>query len=133
MDIIHIDDSDDNSINKEWAVEKIVRERIKLKKNKKTGIKEPIKEYLVKWLDFATPSWEPESNLENCQEVLRDFLDRQAIKKIIKQNKMKKSHLKKNLENIKNNKRKKLGKKTKHLVEETSTLSNSNNINGNNE
>jgi transposase InsO family protein len=31
------------------------------------------KEYLVHWVGYKTPTWEPESNLENAQEALRDF------------------------------------------------------------
>ena len=29
-------------------------------------------EYLVKWMD-DTETWEPEENLKNCQELVREF------------------------------------------------------------
>ena len=29
--------------------------------------------YLVKWKGYAVPSWQPEDNLVNCTEALRDF------------------------------------------------------------
>ena len=58
---------------KEWEVEKILEERKKRKKIEKTGKYKYIKEYLIKWVGYEYPSWEPEENLENCQESLKDF------------------------------------------------------------
>ena len=60
--------------DQEWEVEKIMKERIKRRKNPKTGKMECIKEYLVKWIGFDDPSWEPEQNLDNCKELLSEFL-----------------------------------------------------------
>lgn len=58
----------------EWEVERILKEKIKRRKNPKTGRMECIKEYLVKWIGFDDPSWEPEQNLDNCKELLSEFL-----------------------------------------------------------
>lgn len=74
------EESSDNP-NKEWEVEKILKDRTKRRKNKETGKMEPIKEYLIKWVGFKTPTWEPEENLENSQELLKDFLLKQILKK----------------------------------------------------
>ena len=74
------EESSDNP-NKEWEVEKILKDRTKRRKNKETGKMEQIKEYLIKWVGFKTPTWEPEENLENSQELLKDFLLKQIIKK----------------------------------------------------
>ena len=74
------EESSDNP-NQEWEVEKILKDRTKRRKNKETGKIEPIKEYLIKWVGFKTPTWEPEENLENSQELLKDFLLKQILKK----------------------------------------------------
>ena len=66
----------------EWEVEKILKERTKPKKDKKTGCCIKVKEYLVKWVGFANPTWEPEENLTNCEETLKDFLLSQIMKKL---------------------------------------------------
>ena len=60
--------------DQEWEVEKILKEKIKPRKNPKTGKMEYIKEYLVKWIGYKDASWEPESNLDNCKELLSEFL-----------------------------------------------------------
>ena len=60
--------------NKEWEVEQIIQERKKHIKNKKTGKTSDVTEYLVKWVGFKTPTWEPEENLENCKELLGKYL-----------------------------------------------------------
>lgn len=70
-----------DSPDKEWEVEKILKDRTKRRKNKTTGKMEPIKEYLIKWVGYKTPTWEPEENLENSQELLKDFLLNQILKK----------------------------------------------------
>ncbi len=51
--------------NDEWEVEKIIQQR-------KRG---PQYEYLVKWLGYpdSESTWEPTTNLKNCQELLRAF------------------------------------------------------------
>lgn len=74
------EESSDNP-DKEWEVEKILKDRTKRRKNKSTGKMEPTKEYLIKWVGFKTPTWEPEENLENSQELLKDFLLNQILKK----------------------------------------------------
>lgn len=84
------EESSDNP-NKEWEVEKILKDRTKRRKNKTTGKMEPIKEYLIKWVGFKTPTWEPEENLENSQELLKDFLLNQILKKCKKVKTKKKS------------------------------------------
>ena len=71
--------------NKEWEVERIIKERSKRRKNKKTGKMEHIKEYLVKWVGYKSPTWEPEENLEHSQELLKEFLLRQIMKKLKKE------------------------------------------------
>ena len=49
---------------KEYVVEAILEERMKRKK----------KEYLVKWLGYPTPDWQPAENLDDT-EALQDWLD----------------------------------------------------------
>ena len=71
----------------EWEVEKILKERSKRIKDKKTGRYVVTKEYLVKWLGFDKPTWEPEDNLDNCQDILKDFLLSQIMKKLRAENK----------------------------------------------
>ena len=66
----------------EWEVEKIIKERTKLKKNKKTGKMQECKEYLIKWVGYKTPTWEPEENLEHSQEILKEFLLKEIMKKL---------------------------------------------------
>ena len=70
------------SVDEEWEVESILKERTKKTKDKKTGRIKHVKEYLVKWLGYKDPTWEPEENLENCQELLKDFLLSQIMKKL---------------------------------------------------
>ena len=107
----------------EWEVEKILKERSKRVKDKKTGRYVATKEYLVKWLGFDKPTWEPEENLENCQDILKDFLLSQIMKKLKAENKKNK---------ILENKRKNSFNSLSDVEEqdmETSTKSNSVNVN----
>ena len=67
---------------KEWEVEKILKERIKRRKDRRTGRILNDKEYLVKWVGYTKPSWEPEENLEHCKELLKDFLLSRLYKNI---------------------------------------------------
>lgn len=79
----------DNKIDyseQEWEVEKILKERPKRRKNPKTGRMEITKEYLVKWIGYKKPSWEPEENLEHSKELLKDFLISQLMKTVKKKN-----------------------------------------------
>jgi hypothetical protein len=52
---------------------------------------EPSKEYLVKWVGYKNPTWEPTENLENCQILLNEFLMRK------KKNQLKKVKLTKKM------------------------------------
>lgn len=72
----------EHSPEEEWEVESILKERTKKTKDKKTGRILQVKEYLVKWIGYDDPTWEPEENLENCQEILKDFLLSQIMKKL---------------------------------------------------
>ena len=64
--------------DQEYEVEKILNEKIKRQKNPKTGKMEYIKEYLVKWIGYDDPTWEPEQNLDNCKELLNEFLKKSS-------------------------------------------------------
>ena len=64
----------DYNQDQEYEVEKILKEKKKRRKNPKTGKIEYIKEYLVKWIGYDDPSWEPEQNLDNCKELLSEFI-----------------------------------------------------------
>lgn len=70
------------SVEEEWEVESIKKERTKKVEDKETGRTQYVKEYLVKWLGYDEPTWEPEENLEHCQEILKDFLLSQIMKKL---------------------------------------------------
>ena len=70
---------------KEWEVEKILGERNKENKSSKKKGKRIKKEYLIKWKGFKKPTWEPEQNLENCQELLKDyFIEKRKVKEFKK-------------------------------------------------
>ena len=58
----------------EWEVENIEAHRIKTVKNPKNSSYELRKEYLLKWKGFTLPTWEPEENLQNCKDLLKDYL-----------------------------------------------------------
>lgn len=130
------EDLPEDDPNKEWEVEKILKERSKLKKNKKTGKMQSIKEYLIKWVGYKSPTWEPEENLENCQELLKDFLIGKLLQKYQNENKNKKNFSKKELchledyPNIPDFKKEKNIKQSYNLnSEEQSTINNSINNN----
>ena len=76
--------SNEENSEEEYEVEKILKERTIQGKDKKTGRVIKTKEYLVKWVGYNAPTWEPEENLENCQEILKDFLLYQIMKKLQK-------------------------------------------------
>ena len=105
----------EQSVGEEWEVESIKKERTKKVKDKETGRTKYVKEYLVKWLGYEDPTWEPEENLENCQELLKDFLLSQIMKKLKSSKKPEKTedesdectpHLSKKNEILNNKKRK---------------------------
>lgn len=64
-------DQSESSI--EYEVEKIIDHKIRKKKDKKTKKFYYQKEYLIKWVGYTKPTWEPESNLDNCQELLNEY------------------------------------------------------------
>ena len=114
--------------DQEYEVEKILKEKIKPRKNPKTGKMEYIKEYLVKWIGYEDPSWEPEQNLNNCKELLSEFLIKNLKKS--KSSRKAKTPLKINLK--KNNKLpieyktpRKLYCSQSNIIDEPSTGSNS--------
>ena len=105
----------EQSVGEEWEVESIKKERTKKVKDKETGRIKYVKEYLVKWLGYDDPTWEPEENLENCQELLKDFLLSQIMKKLKSSKKPEKTedesdectpHLSKKNDKLNNKKRK---------------------------
>ena len=61
------------NVNQEWEVNSIINHRIRKIKNPITSRYEEIKEYLVKWENYVKPSWEPEENLEHCQQLLNEY------------------------------------------------------------
>jgi hypothetical protein len=68
----YIDCSDDNE--SEYEVEKIIKHRLRKKKSKKNDPYYNDKfEYLIKWVGYSKPSWEPESCLDNCQDLLNEY------------------------------------------------------------
>ena len=71
--------------NREFEVEKIIKERQIYKQNKINKKIELIKEYLVKWVGYRDPTWEPIENLENCQILLNDFLMRKKKNQLKKE------------------------------------------------
>ena len=58
----------------EWEVEQILDKRLRGPRNRRRT------EYLVKWVGYSDEhnSWEPESNLEHSQDIIRDFESRQT-------------------------------------------------------
>ena len=67
------------------GIEKIIKERQIYKQNKINKRIEPIREYLVKWVGYKNPTWEPIENLENCQILLKDFFTRKKKNQLKKE------------------------------------------------
>ena len=64
--------SEDNS--KEYEVEAIVKDRIKKDHyDRKTRKWIYVTQYLIKWVGYEKPSWEPEENLDNCGILLNEY------------------------------------------------------------
>ena len=61
----------------EWEVESIIGER-KIKKEKNKSLKKT--EYLIKWVGYDQPTWEPIENLDNCKKLLNEYLKKQKTK-----------------------------------------------------
>ena len=58
----------------EFEVEAILKHRLGKKRNKKYDPYYKDKfEYLIKWVGYSKPSWEPESCLDNCHEILNEY------------------------------------------------------------
>lgn len=72
-DVISIRSNDSSYESSEYEVEKILNERTKTVYNKKTKVTSLKKEYKVKWVGYARPTWEPESNLFNCAKLLTEY------------------------------------------------------------
>ena len=118
--------SNEENSQEEYEVEKILKERRKLGKDKKTGRFKSVREYLVKWVGYEDPTWEPEENLENCQEILKDFLLSQIIKTLQSEKRAKSNSndkMKKKSDNDNDNEKDKNSDEEKD--NETSTISNS--------
>ena len=74
----------DDYSNKEYEVEKILAERVVQKPNQTRRRLEPVLEYLVQWVGYDQPTWEPLTNLENCKDLLTEFFEtRKNNKKFI--------------------------------------------------
>ena len=85
MDLEEEKENNNNS-DIEYDVEKILDQRIISKftrgRKPKTKARKKIicKEYLVKWLGYDTPTWEPEENLINCKTLLDNFKSKKIKK-----------------------------------------------------
>lgn len=79
---LSIEESSYKNEEGEYEVEKILKQRTRNEKDKKTGQYIKVREYLVKWVGYSETTWEPEDNLINCQELLKDFLISQIMKKL---------------------------------------------------
>ena len=93
--------SDEEKSNNEWEVEKILKQRTLTEKDEKTEAIKKIRYYLVKWVGYKKPTWEPEENLTNCEELLKDFLLSQIMKKLKQTNDSPRKNKKKKLINNK--------------------------------
>ena len=85
-----------SNLKEEYEVEKILKKRTISRESKVSGKIKRIKQYLVKWVGFKDPTWEPEKNLEHCEDIIKAFL------------------LKNNSKNNNNNNSKKLKKNKEH-------------------
>ena len=64
--------SEDDS--KEYEVEAIVKDRIKKDHYDRKARKWIyVTQYLIKWVGYEKPSWEPEENLDNCGKLLNEY------------------------------------------------------------
>ena len=90
---------------REYKVEKIMDYRKIKKFDEKTKKNSIVEEYLIKWLNYDVQSWEPVSNLDNCQELLNQF-KKKMKKKIHSKNKKKTSKSKTPRNTSKNNNKK---------------------------
>ena len=93
---MNIEEEDNCNFEKEYEVEKIIKDRKRHRRNEKTGEIEFVQEYLVKWVGYKKKTWEPLENFEHSQEILKEYLDKkedekktnkkERIKKIKKKN-----------------------------------------------
>lgn len=70
----------------EYEVENILDHKRKRKFNFETKKYYYIKEYLIKWAGYDETTWEPEENLQNCQELLKDYWKLVKINKLRERN-----------------------------------------------
>jgi hypothetical protein len=56
-------EKDNQENSEEYEVEKILKKKIRKKKVF----------YLVKWVGYDTPTWEPKSNLKGCKDLIQEF------------------------------------------------------------
>ena len=68
-----MDNSDELIPPGEFEVEKILDYRKILKIDEISKKNYYVEEYLIKWLGYEEQTWEPVSNLDNCQKLLNDF------------------------------------------------------------
>ena len=105
--------------NQEYEVEKIIDMRITPKLNEFTQKLDFIKEYLIKWVGYEQPTWEPLENLDNCKELLKEFYKekKRLLKEKAKKGKNpkinKKDQMHKKDESVKKSKQKKSNNKNK--------------------
>lgn len=57
---------------KSYEVERILGRRFKNNNNI---------EYLVKWVGYKNPDWEPENHLDNCDEKIIEFMKNMRLRK----------------------------------------------------
>ena len=70
----------------EYEVENILDHKRRRKFNFETKEYYYIKEYLIKWAGYDETTWEPEENLQNCQELLNDYWKLVKINKLRERN-----------------------------------------------
>ena len=125
-----------NNLDTEYEVEQILDYRIISKntrgrKPKKKERKKIIyKEYLVKWVGYDNPTWEPEKNLIHCQALLNTFFERKIMEENDNNIKKPKNNIpqKGKLTRIKH-KKKLLNNSTKNKTQQN--ITNKNDINDN--
>lgn len=66
----------------EYEVENILDHKKRRIFNYETKRYHFIKEYLIKWAGYDETTWEPEENLQNCQELLSDYWKLVKINKL---------------------------------------------------
>jgi len=83
----------------EFEVEAITNDRIRYEFDEESGTYKDVKEYLIKWVGYKKKSWEPASNLDGCQQLLKNYINNKKKKD------MKNNNISYNLRKRINNKR----------------------------